>query len=138
LRIQGLQSYQGRNPHGYFCDLPPDAKNAAYAWLSRFLKRHPHCPRWLFAILVGQAKRLALMSQEERSAWGRSMGAKKGGYAVQKRYQKEGRTGPNHPAHRAASVSAAQRKWRKKEREDAECRKQLGLPPKSRVTHLPA
>jgi integrase len=36
------------------------------------MKRHPYCPGWLFPILVGQAKRLALLSEEERSAWGRS------------------------------------------------------------------
>jgi len=122
VKIKGLSDYRGRNPHGYFQDLPWDVRQRAHAWLSRLLKRHPHYPRWLFPILVGQAKRLALMSDEERSAWGRSMQAKQGGYAVQKRYRREGRIGPDHPAHKAAEVSAAQRKWRKQER--------LGLPPK--------
>ena len=39
-------------------------------------------PLWRRAILIGQAKRLASMSDDERSAWGRSMLAKRGGYAV--------------------------------------------------------
>jgi hypothetical protein len=101
MKIKGLSNYRGRNPNGYFQDLPWGVRQRAYAWLSRFLKRHPYCPRWRFAILVGQAKRLALMSEEERSAWGRSMLAKRGGYAVQRRYWHEGRIGPDHPAHKA-------------------------------------
>jgi len=125
MKIKGLSKYRGRNPHGYFQDLPWGVRQRAYAWLSRFLKRHPYCPRWRFAILVGQAKRLALMSDEERSAWGRSMHAKRGGYAVQRRYWHESRIGPDHPAHKAAQVSVAQRKWRKQER--------LGLLPKPGV-----
>ena len=62
MKIKGLSNYRGRNPHGYFQDLPWKVRQKAYAWLSRFLKRHPYCPGWRFAILVGQAKRLALMS----------------------------------------------------------------------------
>ena len=124
MKVKGLSNYRGRNPNGYFQDLPWGVRQRAYAWLSRFLKRHPYCPGWRFAILVGQAKRLALMSDDERSAWGRSMQAKHGGYAVQRRYRQEGRVGPDHPAHKAAEVSAAQRKWRKQE--------QLGLLPKPR------
>jgi len=129
MKIEGLSNYRGRNPHGYFQDLPWKVRQRAYAWLSRFLKRHPYCPRWRFAILVGQAKRLALMSDDELSAWGRSMQAKHGGYAVQRRYRQEGRVGPDHPAHKAAEVSAAQRKWRKQER--------LSVLPKPGVWRLP-
>ncbi|MFZ3214196.1 MAG: hypothetical protein WA188_22040 [Terriglobales bacterium] len=129
MRIEGLRKYRGRNLRGYFQDLPWGVRQRAHAWLSRFLKRHPHCPLWRFAILVGQAKRLALMSDQERSAWGRSMMAKQGGYAVQRRYRQEGRIGPDHPAHKAAWFSAAERKWRKQER--------LGLTPKPGVYHLP-
>jgi len=107
MKIEGLSNYRGRNPHGYFQDLPWKVRQRAYAWLSRFLKRHPYCPSWRFAILVGQAKRLALMSDDELSAWGRSMHAKRGGYAVQRRYWHEGRIGPDHPAHAASQASAA-------------------------------
>jgi hypothetical protein len=137
MKISGLNNYRGRNPHGYFQDLPWEVRQQAQAWLSRFLGRHPHCPRWLFPILVGQARRLALMSDEERSAWGRSMLAKRGGYAVQRCYGMEGRTGFAHPAHKAAITSAAQRKWRKRQRQDAEERKRLGLPAKTRVSYVP-
>jgi hypothetical protein len=90
-----------------------------------FSEAAPLLPPLALRALVGQAKRLALMSDEERSAWGRSMQAKHGGYAVQRRYWQEGRIGPDHPAHKAAQVSAAQRKWRKQER--------LGLLPKPGV-----
>ncbi len=138
MRIEGLRKYRGRNPSGYFQDLPWVVRQRAHSWLSVFMRRWGrNMTQWRFAILVGQAKRLALMSDEERGAWGRSMHAKRGGYAVQQGYRKEGRTGPAHPAHRAAEVSAAQRKWRKQEREDAERRKRLGLSPKRRVRHLP-
>jgi len=57
-------------------------------------------PRWRFAILVGQAKRLALMSSGERSAWGCSMPAKRGGHAVQRRYAAESR----HPTKIATRI----------------------------------
>ena len=57
------------------------------------------------------------------------MHAKKGGYAVQRRYRQEGRIGPDHPAHKAAHISAERRKKRKQER--------LGLLPKPGVWHLP-
>jgi hypothetical protein len=28
--IEGLKKYQGRNPHGYFADLTPSQRRAAY------------------------------------------------------------------------------------------------------------
>jgi hypothetical protein len=46
-------------------------------------------PQGSFAILVGQAKRLAL--NPPTSDWGRTMLAKRGGYAVQRCYRMEGR-----------------------------------------------
>ncbi len=114
MRIQGLSRYRGRNPRGYFEDLPWEVRNRAYALLHKFCERWGRdLPRWRFAILVGQAKRLARMSDEDRSAWGRNMLAKRGGYAVQRRYQAEGRVGRRHPAHQAARVSAFKRRWKK-------------------------
>src|SRR6516162_3840903 len=44
MKIKGLSNYRGRNPHGYFQDLPWKVRQKAYAWLSRFLNRHPDCP----------------------------------------------------------------------------------------------
>ena len=61
------------------------------------------------------------------------MQAKKGGYAVQRRYRSEGRIGLDHPAHKAADVSAAQRKWRKQERLAAQAR---SVPPSDRLDSL--
>jgi hypothetical protein len=45
----------------------------------------------LHRLYVGQAKRLARISPEQRSAWGRSMLAERGGLAVQRSYRLEGR-----------------------------------------------
>ena len=58
--------------------------------LERRQRQLKQTPQWTFAILVGQAKRLAKKSKEERSAWGRSMLAKRGGYAVQRQYRAKG------------------------------------------------
>src|SRR5271169_3696608 len=97
-----------RNSHSrsrgpMFEGLTPQQEQDAYRLLAKFLRRHPDCPQWLYPILVGNARRLAL--NPPSSAWGRSMRAKKGGYATQRRYIIEGRTGQNHPAHYAATVS---------------------------------
>ena len=120
MRIDGLRKFRGRNPHGYFEDLPWEVRQRAQMWLHKFCERWGHdLPPYRFAILVGQAERLAWTSPAERSAWGRKMLAKRGGYAVQQRYRAEGRTGAPHPAHHAARVSASKRRWKKtvKERE---------------------
>jgi len=80
------------------------------------------------------------MSDEERSAWGRSMQAKHGGYAVQRLYRQEGRIGPDHPAHMAAQISAERRKQPKHERESAERGKHApaaGLAASSGYCNLP-
>jgi hypothetical protein len=118
-----------------FEGLSPQQEQEAHRLLAKYLSRHPNAQPWLYPILVGNARRLAL--NPPSSAWGRSMRAKKGGHAVQRLYILEGRTGPRHPAHYAAIVSAGNRKWRKQQREDAEQRKRLGLPPAARVKWLP-
>ena len=118
MRIEGLRKFRGRNPHGYFEDLPWEVRQRAQMWLHRFCERWRHdLPPYRFAILVGQAKRLAQTSPEERSAWGRKMLAKRGGKAVQRRYRAEGRVGKQHPAHYAAFVNASRRRWKKTSQE---------------------
>jgi hypothetical protein len=88
-RIPGLKRYQGRNPRGAFEDLPWEARQRAYQWLWRFCQKWgKDLPNWRYAILVGQARRLAL--NPPTSAWGRSMLAKRGGKAVQRYYRNEG------------------------------------------------
>src|SRR6266851_3506639 len=88
--IPGLKKYQGRNPNGYFQDLDWPVRLRAYRWLGVFLKRWGrNLTSWRFPILVGQAKRLAL--NPPTSEWGRSMLAKRGGKAVQRRYRMEGK-----------------------------------------------
>jgi hypothetical protein len=125
-----------RNPVSYFADLPPSACETAAGWLVHFLQRTgPWLESWRLANYVGQARRLT--RNPPTSAWGRSMLAKRGGYAVQEKYRREGRTGARHPAVRATAVSASRRRVRKKLREEAEWRKRMGLPPKSRVRWLP-
>jgi hypothetical protein len=118
------QKYRGRNPNGYFRDLPWEARNRANRWLHRFVARWGRdLPAWRFAILVGQAKRLAL--NPPTSAWGRSMLAKRGGLAVQRKYLLEGR----HPTERAT-----QGRLKKQLRKKAEERfKKSGSP---RFAHL--
>lgn len=135
MRIEGLRRYRGRNPRGYFQDLPWDVRNRARIWLRRFCERWGRdLPRWRFAILVGQAKWLAL--NPPTSAWGRSMLAKRGGYATQRTYRREGRVCPRHPAHRAATISASRRKWRAQQQVEAQERRRQGLSPKRRSKWL--
>jgi hypothetical protein len=126
LRIPGLKKYQGRNPNGYFQDLDWPTRQRAYAWLHHLCEkgqqRRRSVPRWLFAIYVGQAKRLAL--NPPTYEWSRWMNAKKGGYAVQRKYLLEGR----HPTEKATQARLAALKARKEAAE----RQRLGLPPPSR------
>jgi hypothetical protein len=105
MRIRTLEKFRGRNPKGYFQDLPRDVQYVAYWWLKRFVTRWERdLPPWRFAILVGQAKRLALTPPT--SAWGRSMHAKRGGLAVQRRYRIEGR----HPTEHATKARLSKQK----------------------------
>lgn len=103
MRIEGLTNYQRRHLRGnYFQDLPALARESARRWLDRFVARcrargRPLKP-WLFALYVGQAKRLAL--HPPGSEWGRRMRARKGGLAVQRKYWQEGRD----PTARATQV----------------------------------
>jgi hypothetical protein len=123
MKIAALEKYRRRNPMGYFEDLPWDVRNRAHQWLYRLASKWGRdLPAWRFAILVGQAKRLAL--NPPTSAWGRSMLAKRGGLAVQRKYRQEGR----HPTQRATEVRLA--KQRRKEASDQESRP-------NRVIHMP-
>jgi len=108
MPIEGLKQFRGRNPHGYFEDLPWEVRARAHDWLARLMRKgnaeRGTVPPWLFGIYVGQAKRLAL--NPPTSAWGRSMLAKRGGYAVQRKYKSEGRVGEKHPGRLAAKLRA--------------------------------
>jgi hypothetical protein len=108
MRILGLKKYRGRNPRGYFQDLPWEVGRRASDWLHRLMQKgraeRGIVPPWLFGIYVGQARRLAL--NPPTPAWGRSMLAKRGGYAVQRKYRVEDRVGPRHPARLAAKSRA--------------------------------
>jgi hypothetical protein len=137
MRIEGLKKYQHRQS---IEDLPEPYRSDAREWFHRIVRKRqshgkPTREPWLRAILIGQAKRLAL--NPPTSAWGRSMLAKRGGHAVQHQYVLQGRTGNRHPAHRAAQVSASRRKWRAQQRAEKQQRDRLGLPPKPRWKHLP-
>lgn len=103
MKIEGLKRYQRRGRSGgHFEGLPPQVRACARGWLERFVTRRRSrgqpVPQWLFAILIGQAKRLAL--RPPTSAWGRSMHARRGGHAVQRQYLHEGR----HPTEKATRV----------------------------------
>ena len=126
-QIQELKGFQGRNPDGYFEDLPWDVQRSARMWLWRFCQRAKQergsVPAWLYAIYCGQARRLAL--NPPTSAWGRSMLAKRGGKAVQRKYRYDGRN-PVEAAIRARQTKAQARRRRK-----------LGLPEPTRHRFLP-
>ena len=123
-RIPELKPYQGRNPEGYFADLTREQKQAAERWLWRFRQRWGRdLPRWRFAILVGQARRLA--KNPPTSAWGRTMRAIRGGLAVQRLYRREGRDNPIELAHLVRKNNARMRR-------EAKERERLGLPPRAR------
>jgi hypothetical protein len=108
MRIWALKKYQQHLKGGLFSDLPQHARERASRWLATFLTRwHGKQPQWRLAILVGQAKRLALNPPD--SAWGRSMRAKRGGRAVQRKYRLEGR----HPTEKATRIRLIRQKARK-------------------------
>ena len=110
MRIPKLRKFRGRNPLGYFRDLPFDAQQRAHQWLHKFVSRWGYdIPNWRFAILVGQAKRLAL--NPPTSAWGRSMLAKRGGLAAQRKYRIDGRC----PTTAATAARLTKQRRRKKE-----------------------
>jgi hypothetical protein len=113
MRIPSLRKYNGKNPNGYFNDLPPQARMRAWQLLGKFeAKWRGNLPQWRKAILISQAKRLAL--NPPTSEWGRSMRAKKGGYAVQRKYLTEGRTGKLHPANHATRVRVLKQQRKKR------------------------
>ena len=108
MKILSLQKFRGRNPKAYFQDLPRDVQYVAGWWLKKFVIRwERNLPPWRLAILVGQAKRLAL--NPPTTAWGRSMLAKRGGLAVQRKYLLEGR----HPTERATKARLSKQKRKK-------------------------
>jgi hypothetical protein len=134
MRIEGFH----RRPNGWhdqlFDDLPPDVHWRAQWWLNKFIQRHQYrlaSERWLYPILIGQARRLAL--NPPTPAWGRRMLSKLGGLRVQQLYRNQNRTGSKHPAHKAARISANLRRLRKEEK----LREAMGLPPKTRHKQLP-
>ena len=139
VMIEGLneKKYSGRPT---IEDLPEPQRSEAWGWFSHFISRRraegKATPQTTQAILMGQAKRLARMTPEERSRLGRKMRATLGGYAVQQKYREEGRTGDKHPAHKAARISAVRRKQKKLKREEAEFRQRLELPPPTRSKWL--
>jgi hypothetical protein len=110
VRIVGLKKYQ-RKRGGRFDDLPWPVRQDAEAWLWHFYKRwRGNLPQWRRAILQGQARRLAL--NPPSSEWGRKMLAKRGGLAVQRMYQLEGR----NPTAAATKIRQTIRKARKSPR----------------------
>jgi hypothetical protein len=92
MRIEGLRKYQRRGRGGLFADLNWKERQRAREWLAFFCRRwRGNLTRPRYALLCGQARRLARTTPEERSRWGRSMLSKRGGLAVQRRYRLEGR-----------------------------------------------
>jgi hypothetical protein len=74
---------RSRCSDSYFDEMPPEVRRRAEEWFAKFRDRWEwNLPNWRLAILVGQARRLAL--NPPSSAWGRSMLAARGGRALQR------------------------------------------------------
>jgi len=132
MRISQLANYLDRNANGYFHDLPLDIRISATQWLNRFCRKWAgNLPPWRFAILVGQAKRLAL--NPPTSSWGRSMLAKRGGLELQQKLRLEGK----HPTAHATRCRVLKQNAKKRALAEAELRARLGLPPAPRAKWLP-
>jgi hypothetical protein len=132
MRIYQLDNYRDRNPNGYFHDLPLDIRISATQWLDRFCKKWAgNLPAWRFAILVGRAKWLAL--HPPTSSWGRSMLAKRGGLALQRKLRLEGK----HPTAHATRCRVMKQNARKRAMLESESRARMGLPTPARVKYLP-
>jgi len=134
MRIPNLGRYRHKTRLGYFQDLSLATRQRAYQWLDRFVKRreatHGGVPGWLFAIYCGQAKRLAM--NPPTSSWGRSMHAKRGGLAVQRRYRLEGRDATA----RATRCRVLKQNAKRRAKEEARVRDSMGLPAPARVKYL--
>ncbi len=131
MRIDGFVRQPRRFEKDLFDDLVPVLRSKAEALLAEFCRKHRlrlASERWLYPVLIGQARRLAV--NPPTSAWGRSMLSRLGGQRVQQLYREQGRTGRDHPAHKAARISANRRRSRKEEK----LRVATGLPPRTRST----
>jgi hypothetical protein len=126
MRIEALRKYRDQNPNGYFSDLPPEVRFRAQRWLAYFVQRRARqgkqTPQWTLAILVGQAKRLAL--NPPSSAWGRSMLARRGGLAVQRQYRAESK----QPTAKATRVRMLQQQRTKQQAPGQQAAKQQRSP----------
>jgi len=131
MKIAALENYH-RRPAGYFQDLTPTLRANAYRWLDRFCRRwRGDLPAWRLAILVGQARRLAL--NPPTSAWGKKMLAKRGGLALQRKLRIEGK----HPTERATRVRLQKLEAKRRAKTVAEQRATLSLPTPARAFWLP-
>jgi len=134
MRITQLDGYRHRDRAGHFQDLQPAIRAAANRWLHRFCTRRRArglaIEPWLFAIYCGQARRLAL--NPPTSAWGRSMLAKRGGLALQRKLRMEGK----HPTAHATRCRLRKLDAMKRAEAEAKERASLGLPPPARANWL--
>jgi hypothetical protein len=133
VRISGLKQFRKNRAGGrYFEDLPWPVQREARRWLWKFRQRWGrNLPVWRFAILVGQAKRLAL--NPPSSGWGRKMLAKRGGKAAQRKYQFEGQ----HPTQAATQARYWKRKAAQRAKAEADERQRLGMDEAAKVAYLP-
>jgi hypothetical protein len=129
-----VEELQGCDRRTYFDDLPWEVRDRASQWLQKFCARWRHdLPSWRLARLVGQARRLAQTTPEERSAWGRRMQARHGGLAVQRMYREQGRD----TLTRARYIRQLKQQERKRVAAEDTRRKELGLPLPRRSKLLP-
>lgn len=115
-----------------FDDLPPQQEAAASLKLSELLKRRPWAA-WRYPVLIGRARVVVQKSPEEWRKWALQRQARRGGLAVQRIYREQGRD----TITKAREISLLNRKHKREAAEEAERRKQLGLPPPARTKCWP-
>jgi hypothetical protein len=139
MKIPGFIRQQRRWGNNLFDDLPFEAEQEAQKRLRRYCENHRGNPkwRWLYPILIGLARRWAMTTVEERRKVARTLRATMAGYATQRKYRKQGRTGEKHPSQKAARISVAHRKRARELKQEEEQRERQGLGPKTRTKYLP-
>src|SRR5258708_73239 len=135
MRIEGLRRHRGRGV--MFGDLPLPVNRWAYnRWDQLCRKLHAQGRLTTATRALAVATVRSALTRLRDSNWGRRMLAKLGGYAVQRKYRQEGRSGARHPAHYAAQVSAARRRQRKLKQAGELETKRLGVPVRMKIDPL--
>lgn len=138
MRIEGFVRQPRRYRKYLFDDLPFEKQREAQGRLARYCENHRgDSRRGLLAILIGNARRWTMTTPEERRKLGLTLRATMAGYATQRKYRAQGRTGEKHPSQKAARISVECRNRARELKQEAEQGERQGLGPKPRSKYLP-